>query len=372
VRSRVKLAVNRAIRRQVDALRVEQQRGLQAAVGKLQTAVGRVDTRVNAFESEFDDLRRDLDDLRRDVEIGDIRVTNAIADFAAARTALDGLTKLQHESAEAQSTTADRIRDLSALVNTFRTSLELLLGPTGRHLTRLITEPEVRLLISEFDFIGDRDHVVVAVHQAYRTLLELEGRGVGRFAGSTSNIVAKMAAIAMLPPPSAEVLEVGTLFGVGAVGVTRQLARIGIDAHLTIVDPFAGYQVQPERGDEVDVSYSPATRTVVERNLALGGVATDRYRLIQGRSDSPETQHDAADRSYGLVIIDGDHSEAVAYNDLTWVGTVCEPGAVVVLDDCGDPAWPGVADALDRYLNSQDTRLELIGRAATSAFLRAR
>ena len=45
------------------------------------------------------------------------------------------------------------------------------------------------------------------------------------------------------------------------------------------------------------------------------------------------------------------------------------PGAIVIMDDFGDPKWPGVERATRRYL-AEGGRLELLGSAATSAYLR--
>ena len=48
-----------------------------------------------------------------------------------------------------------------------------------------------------------------------------------------------------------------------------------------------------------------------------------------------------------------------------------EPGALVLLDDVGDPAWPGVAEALAEYRSRSGATLDLVGTAGTTAFLRA-
>lgn len=57
--------------------------------------------------------------------------------------------------------------------------------------------------------------------------------------------------------------------------------------------------------------------------------------------------------------------------DLEWVEQIVAPGGIVVLDDYGDKAWPGVQDALDKHLASGGSRLSLLGRVSTSAYLRA-
>ncbi|MEK8146452.1 class I SAM-dependent methyltransferase [Streptomyces sp. M10(2022)] len=92
--------------------------------------------------------------------------------------------------------------------------------------------------------------------------------------------------------------------------------------------------------------------------------------MQRGFSGDPEVRSHVSDREYGVVIIDGDHSEDGVREDLRWAETITASGGVVVLDDYMDKAWPGVAAAADKHL-AGDTRFTLIGRTATSGFLRA-
>lgn len=355
LRARLKSVVTRVAREQVATLRAELDEGRR----KVQDA----GTRVEEMRSVIASLQRESD--RSALRVGDL--TGEVAKVSGS---LGELVNQQHDFASGQAAVDDRMRELTSLVDAYRCSLDLVLGPTGRYAPRFISDDELQDLLLELEFVGDRDRVIVGLHQAYRTLIDLELRSVGRVAGGTPNILAKLAAVALMPPPSGDALEIGTLFGAGAVGVARQISRSGIEPYLTIVDPFAGYQMQPDRDDSIDVSLSPVTQAVVVTNLALGGVSPNNYRLIEGTSDSPESQRVAGDRSYGLIVIDGDHSEKVAYNDLLWAESIALPDALVILDDFDDPAWPGVAVALKRYIDRPESTLRLVGTAATTAFLR--
>jgi hypothetical protein len=264
-----------------------------------------------------------------------------------------------------------RARELDDLIASHRTTLGLLFGSTGRFVTRLISEDDVNRLLDELSFVGDPETVAVVLHQAYRMLLELEIRGLGRLASSTPNALAKLAAVALLPAPSGEILEIGTLFGLGAVGLMRQLLRRDVDAFITIVDPFAGHQIQPDLGAELDVSGAPVSLRIVAANLSLGDVPASRYRLIEGLTGQPATDDLISDRKYGIIVIDGDHGRDAALADLLLAERVAEAGALVLLDDYQNEAWPGVERALDDYFRRDEKRLTLMGVAATTAVLRA-
>ena len=266
LRARLKAAVTRVARQEVQSLRPQ----------------------IAELRREVDELHVSVDDDRYETVVDDDRLARALNELATARQTLDHVAKIQDENVATIAMVETHTRELSALVDSYRFSLELLLGPTGRYTPRFLTEADVDDLVRSFGWIDDQQCLVVALNAAYRTLIELELRCIGRFAGSTPNILAKLAAIAVVPLPSSEVLEIGTLFGVGAVGVARQISRTGADATLTVVDPFAGFQIQPHRGAELDVSYTPVTKTVIATNLALGGVSAHRYRLVEGRSDGTE------------------------------------------------------------------------------------
>ncbi|MQS07708.1 class I SAM-dependent methyltransferase [Streptomyces alkaliphilus] len=253
-----------------------------------------------------------------------------------------------------------------------RATVEAIFGPEGRR-DRRVDPDRMRMLAAELADLGDPRGVAPReVVIAHRTLVEVENRGVGRVAGSTPNIVGKLAAVPLLRPPNGEILEIGCLYGLFAGALVRQVLRSGSDYRLTLVDPVAPRQLQGGRELREDASGVPITEALVRSNLALAGVDPDRTRLCRGLSGDPEVRAAASDRSYGLVVVDGDHTAEGVAADLEWVETITAPGAVVVLDDYGARQWPGVQEATDRHLKRGDGRLEWVGRVATSAFLRAR
>ncbi|HET9873310.1 MAG TPA: class I SAM-dependent methyltransferase [Propionibacteriaceae bacterium] len=218
------------------------------------------------------------------------------------------------------------------------------------------------------DLTGRRD-VDWLMQQAFRTLIDHEVRGLGRMAGTTYNIVGKLVVPVMLNPPPGPVLEIGTLYGLFAPALVRQFRRGGGFRELTIIDPLGGSQIQPGTSEPADPTGTPVVERVARCNLHECGLGIDEVRILPGLSTDPTVRELAADSRYAVVVIDGDHSEDGVYADLWWVEQVAAPGAVVVMDDFGDPRWRGVEAATTRYL-ADGGRLELLGSASTSAYLR--
>jgi predicted O-methyltransferase YrrM len=248
-------------------------------------------------------------------------------------------------------------------------AVDLLLGAQGRRNSRLISQAALRELSEQITRMTGEKDAYGRIVQAYRMLFELELRGVGRLAGGARNVLGKLAATPLLKPPNGEVLEIGTLFGLFSGGMARQINRIGLEYQLTIVDPLAEVQLQA-KNLKPDSSGSPVTETVVRANLTLAGVDPARLRLVKGFSGDVDVQAEISDRQYGVVIIDGDHSAEGVAIDLKLAEKITATDGIVVLDDYGDRGWPGVEEAVGKHL-AGTTRFELIGVAATSAFLRA-
>lgn len=252
-----------------------------------------------------------------------------------------------------------------------RYTMELLFGEQDGRKMRMPTKGSIDTLVEQVEAATGEPNARTYVVAAFRTLVEVELRGIGRIAGGTPNILGKLTVPLLLDPPNDDVLEIGTLFGLFSSALTRQFARAGRRCSLTVVDPLADVQLQPGTANTADPSGTPVSEAVVRTNLELAGVSPDRLRLHRGFSGDPDIRGAVSDRPYGTVIVDGDHSAEGVRADLEWVEEIVAPGGLVIVDDYGDRTWPGVKEAADDHL-AGDTAFELVGVASTSAFLRRR
>jgi len=266
------------------------------------------------------------------------------------------------------------IRAEVAAVRARMFSAELLFERVGRSGNRVFTPAGLDTLVAQIGAVTGAEPQAARRNavSAFRTAVAVEALGVGRLAGSTSNVCGKLATVPLLAPPNQDVLEIGTLFGMFAASLARMLHRAGIEPRLTVVDPLAGTQLQPGTTFGAEPTGTPVRLDVLRANLAFGGPAGARARVLRGLSSDLDVRASVADRSYGVIIVDGDHSEAGVADDLDWVESLAVPGTIVVLDDYGDRAWPGVQSAADAHLARGTSRFDLLGRVSTSAFLRAR
>ncbi|WP_409332104.1 class I SAM-dependent methyltransferase [Trujillonella humicola] len=249
-------------------------------------------------------------------------------------------------------------------------TVELLHGPAARLNDRRVTRGQMADLAAQVAAVAGVEDPAPHLAQAYRLLAHLESGGIGRLAGTTSNILGKLTTAPLLlgAGPQARVLEIGTLFGLFAAGLHRQLLRYGREHSLVVVDPLEAVQLQPERPRATDPSGTPVTESTVRANLRFAGVDPAAVTVHRGVSTDPAVRGTVGG-PYDLVVIDGDHSREGVAADLAWVETIAAPGAVVVMDDYGDPGWPGVSQALDDHL-AAGSSMQFLGAVSTSAFLR--
>ncbi|WP_046505984.1 class I SAM-dependent methyltransferase [Streptomyces odonnellii] len=298
-----------------------------------------------------------------------LRPAAALVDKRIQRSASGLRTDLETLRREAK-----ELREQQTELRNQQYAVGLLFDRTGRSGHRVPSPAEINGLVREIAAVSGEDGGLARrnVTIAFRNVIALESLAVGRLAGSTSNILGKLSTVPLLKPPNENVLEIGTLHGLFAATLMRMLHRAGVEAELTIVDPLVGSQLQPGAGMGAEPTGTPVREDVVRANLALGGRAGAEARVQQGFSGDPKVRSAVSDRKYGVIIVDGDHSAEGVASDLEWVEEIVAPGGIVVLDDFGDRSWPGVQEAAEKHLASGTSRLELLGRVSTSAFLRAR
>jgi predicted O-methyltransferase YrrM len=122
------------------------------------------------------------------------------------------------------------------------------------------------------------------------------------------------------------VLEVGSAYGYSACVMALAGAK-----HITAVDPH---------------TWIPGSFEMMLRNLEACGADG---QVVVVRLPSQIVMPDLADKGtrFGLIFIDGDHSEAAVRHDVEWAQKLLEPGGVIACHDLGeDCCCPGVRTAL--------------------------
>lgn len=324
-----------------------------AELTALKTALSGAVARVEAAAASVKDLRGELAKVNDEHERKRKSATHAVR--VEAQSALDETKKSLDERHESTLKRLDEMRSL-----------------TGR----LRGDPYTRFsrLVSAEAEAGLRDlgakPVASELRYLERKLQVIEGLCEGRLAGSADDAVARVFASRMVRRKELRVLEIGVLFGVGAIYMHEALAPHFGRVRLTLLDPFDGYygpdHVDPTTGQ-------PITRGAVERNLRRTGVPSDDVMFVEGLSTDDTARTQVAEAGpYDVVLIDGDHSREGITADFTRYSEMVRDGGVLIVDDYGSPDWPDVTAYTDGVIAADERfkRVAVIGK--TAIFKRAR
>jgi predicted O-methyltransferase YrrM len=138
----------------------------------------------------------------------------------------------------------------------------------------------------------------------------------------------------------------------GRGGRPAQVLEIGVwkgawtSIVLVNVPEAQAFGVDPYPGRNSDV------RRIMENRLESLGVH-DRFVLTAAVNSLPPHQE------FDVIHIDGEHSEAAVWSDLTFALSRLAVGGVIIVDDFRHAAFPGIPSALFRFLEANDLRVFL-------------
>jgi len=189
---------------------------------------------------------------------------------------------------------------------------------------------------------------------------------IGRMASSIETALIRSLTARSVKAERLDVLEIGTLFGVGVAAIYDNCIGFFNDVHITVIDPLNGYY----RKDQTDiVTNIPITRKNFEINMTRLGIPPEDYDIIQEKSCNESAVEVAGKRLYDILIIDGDHSRSGVKQDfLLYRGFVKEYG-YIIFDDYGAEEWPEIKKYVDDEVMSHEN-LQLVGTGYRSAVFR--
>ena len=114
----------------------------------------------------------------------------------------------------------------------------------------------------------------------------VENLSKGRLATKIQDAVLRVLVAMAVKRDSIEVLEIGSLFGVGLSAIHDRCKNRFQSIHITMVDPLFGYYEKGMRDLQTD---EMANEDIVRFNFNTVGIPTDDYTIIQGMSTDDES-----------------------------------------------------------------------------------
>jgi len=220
---------------------------------------------------------------------------------------------------------------------------------------RTLNEPQIQTFLSDW-----AKPLVLELNKARLGYLanrscSLEGQMKGRLATSIETVVLRC--LVGLAPKRTEVsiLEIGTLFGVGAAAVYEAAANECDNVHLTVIDPLDGYYAS---GNRDILTGARVNETTLRHNWARAPIPEEDYTIIKHLSTDSAAIEEARQRQYDVLIIDGDHSFDGVKFDFEHYAPMMRPGGYILFDDYDVEEWPDIK----RYVDTEVVELETLYR----------
>ena len=241
-----------------------------------------------------------------------------------------------------------------------------LIGEADTKFNRELTMDHATILIKEW---AKKLNIHITKHHlsylAERVSV-IESNSRGRLAANIEDAVLRILVASAVRNEDLEVLEIGTLFGIGLAIMYDYLRPRYASVHLTAIDPLEGYYGKQPRDVMTDEIIDENS---FRNNLKRAGVSDSEFSIVKHMSTEDAAIGLASDRSYDVMVIDGDHSYAGVKSDLVNYIGVMNRGGYIIFDDYDSPDWPDVKDFVDGWV-MKDERLALVGTSWHTAVFR--
>ncbi|TET97975.1 MAG: class I SAM-dependent methyltransferase, partial [Anaerolineales bacterium] len=238
--------------------------------------------------------------------------------------------------------------------------------PRFQQYNRQLTDEDLKRFAGEWaSKLGLNLDVRALAYIAHRICLA-EDTCIGRLAGNIETMLLRVLVARSVKEPNLEVLEIGTMFGVGVAMIHEYCREFLDNVHVTVIDPLSGYY---GKGELEPLTGMPVTRDILVHNMQRMNIPEADYTIIEKLSTEDEAIEQASIKRYHVLIIDGDHSYAGVKHDFQNYRHLVKRGGYIIFDDYGNPNWPGLTDFVDKEVAGMP-ELEFVGKDVFTAVFR--
>lgn len=223
---------------------------------------------------------------------------------------------------------------------------------------RTLKQEQAQTLLGWGEPLGLELNTARIAYLAHRACL-LESQMKGRLATSIEAIVLRSLVCSAPKRTNVSILEIGTLFGIGAAAVYEAAANAHDKVHLTVIDPLDGYYASG-RGDLLTGAH--VNEVTLRQNWSLAPIPEQDYTIIRHFSSDDAAIKAAMAREYDVLIIDGDHSLEGVKADFENYAPMVRPGGYILFDDYDVRDWPDIK----RYVDSEIADLPMLHRVGAA------
>ena len=230
---------------------------------------------------------------------------------------------------------------------------------------RKLTKDHIDLILKEWAGKLELNLTPIQLSYMAHRIATLESNSFGRLATTIEDAVLRTLVVVSAKGDTLNVLEIGTLFGIGLGMIYGPAKARFASVHLIAIDPLDGYYGK----GSVDLTGQQIDEPTFRRNLAKADVPESDYTLIKALSTDQEALSTARKKVYDVLIIDGDHTLDGVKSDFLRYSPLVKEGGYIVFDDYQVANWPDVQSFVDSEV-AQNPNLSHVGTTWRTAVYR--
>lgn len=330
---------------------------IEGKLGQLESSVSGIDPELDGMRGHLSDMRSDLSNLGKDLG-GFYQKFGGVAEM---QERLEAKVATEQERLEAN--IVDNLGQLRGDLTKVQKKLPPNNATYYQFFSREMNPEDVKTLVNVWG-----QNLSVPLNE--KTIYYMADRAgtvektmQGRLATSIENMTLRSVVAMGVKGKDLSILEIGTLFGIGAGIMYDALAGQFNSVKLTLLDPLDGYYDNSSRDI---LTGQPVTEAVVRRNLSMLGIPNEQVSIIKRLSTDDEASDALKGSQFDVLIIDGDHSKAGVKADFEIYGPLVKRGGFIIFDDYGTNDWPDIKTYVDEEIDPRND-LALVGKGFRSA-----
>jgi len=306
----------------------------QNAIGTVSVAVANITSKLDAESRSIVEIGEKADTLAKQLAAVDKKLGDPKAEGSVAQR--------MEASRKAIGTISDKVANITVKLDQ---------NLPFQNFNRILTQDHIETLLTVWnERLGLQVTKPSLAYLAHR-IRTLEQNSLGRLATEIQAAVLRTLVSSAVRSEKLEILEIGTLFGVGLAMLYEYNIGRYERIHVTALDPLDGYYKENVPDSVLNI---PVTRATFWRNMETAGIPREDVTLIPHLSTTSEAMEATGKKKYDLLVIDGDHTYDGVKADFDNYHMFVADDGYIIFDDYGTTAWPDVKSFVDAEVMPRD------------------
>lgn len=329
---------------EVRAVRATSREAFQSQASSVKQLIENQNSKQAQQAAMHSEYKAALEQTRNKLDASELQISQLSEEVRRVRLGIE--QRMHHEIEDALQASLQDQKEQYARLDAELVSLQQIASADTAFLrfNRVLSQDHIATLKKSWSKRLSTNFTPSSLGYMAQRIRHIEGASNGRLATQIEDAVLRTLVAASSQSRSLEVLEIGSLFGIGLTMIYDFVKHRFDEVHLTAIDPLDGYYDANTLDTLLQI---PVNKENFWDNMRLSGVPENNVTLIDHFSHEDEAISTASLKQYDVLIIDGDHSYAGIKADFENYAWMVKRGGYIIIDDYGSDDWPDVKAYVD-------------------------